>query len=210
VTKLHSCRSRFLVLARRLATSCLAVCCFASAQGYDYPNQEVRISDLPSLTAQSRNASDVLATSLEIIFRDKDVCCRKNSTLEDRVQSADPMSLKDVGNKLQGRHVLSDGRPIMVTAEYVPAASVNADQLISAIIGKSAPLMEWDSRLYVVYGVIFDVTVDNSTGGKINAIRKLLLLDTRFSDARREVAYNRLSDDWGKVQGLLLLKAAAQ
>ncbi|MDQ1389096.1 MAG: hypothetical protein QOF56_2550, partial [Acidobacteriaceae bacterium] len=29
-------------------------------------------------------------------------------------------------------------------------------------------------------------------------------------DKRREISFDRLTDDWGKVQGLLLLKAAAQ
>jgi len=42
----------------------------------------------------------------------------------------------------------------------------------------------------------------------MDAIRTLLLLDARFSDERRQVTFNRLSDDWGKVQGLLMLKAA--
>jgi hypothetical protein len=209
VTSRHFCGSAFLLPASCVVASCLAVACFAYGQVY-YPNQEVRVSDLPSLTAKSTNASDVLATSVEIIFRDKEVCCGKNSALEDRVQSADPLSLKDVGDKLQGRHVLSDGRPIMVTAEYLPAASVNSGALISALMEKRAPLMEWNSHLYVVYGVIFDETLDYSTGARSDAIRKFLLLDTRFSDERREVSFNRLTDDWGKVQGLLMLKAAPQ
>jgi len=197
------CGSPFVV------ASCLAVCCLSYGQVY-YPKQEVRISDLPSLTAKSTNATDVLVTSVEIIFRDKEVCCGKKSALEDRVQSADPMSLKDIGNKLQGRHLLSDGRPIIVAAEYLPAASVNSGQLISALMEKRSPLMEWNSHLYVVYGVIYDKTLDYSSGATMDAIRKFLLLDTRFSDERREDSFNGQTDDWGKVQGLLLLKAARQ
>jgi hypothetical protein len=209
VTRIHSCRPAFLVIIKSVVVSCLAVGCFAYGQVY-YPNQEVRISDLPSLTAPSTKASDVLATSLEIIFRDNKVCCGKNSALEDPVHSADPMSLKDVSSKLQGRHLLRDGRPILVTAEYLPAASVNSGQLIGALKEKRVPLMAWNSHLYVVCGVIFDVTVDYSSGSRMDAIRKVLLLDTRFSDQRREVAFDRLTDDWGRVQGLLMLKAAPQ
>jgi hypothetical protein len=208
VAKLHFCGSALLVLTG--CVSGLAVCCFAYGQIY-YPKQEVHISDLPALTARTTNASDVLATSMEIIFRDKGVCCGKKSALEDRVKSSDPMSLKNIGDKLGGRHLLSDGRPIMVTAEYWPAAAGNSNSgnPISEIMKKRALLMEWNSHLYVVYGVIYD-TIYNPEGGSGNMILKFLLLDARFSDERRKVSFNRQTDDWGKVQGLLMLKAAPQ
>jgi hypothetical protein len=199
VTTFHGCGSVFLALA---------ACCFANAQDY-YSNKEVRISELPSLTAKSRDRSDVLAASVQIIFRDQDVCCGKNSALEDAVQRADPKSLKDVAAKLQGRHLLSDGRPIMVAADYVPAAALNSGALIAALTENHALLMEWNSHLYVVYGVVYVETLDDK-GGILDAIRTLLLLDARFSDERRQVTFNRLSDDWGQVQGLLMLKAAPQ
>jgi hypothetical protein len=78
----------------------LLVYSLASTQEY-YPNQEVRITDLPSLTAKSKDASDVLAASVEIILRDKEVCCGRNSALEDSIQRADPKSLKDISARLQ-------------------------------------------------------------------------------------------------------------
>jgi len=209
VTRRHFCGSALLVLARYVVASGIAVGCFAYGQVY-FPNQEVRISEQPALTAKTTNPSDVLAASVEISFRDKEVCCGKNSALGDSVQAADPMSLKDVSDKLQGRHLLSDGRPIMVTAEFWPAAAINSGQLVSALTEKHAPLMEWNSRLYVVYGVIFDTTADYSSGSRVDAIHKFLLVDARFSDERRQVSFDRLSDDWGKVQGLLMLKAAPQ
>jgi hypothetical protein len=206
----YSYQFGFLVL-RCLITASLLLGCFAYGQGYQgyYPDQEIRISDVPSVAATSRRPSDVLAASVEIVVRDRKVCCGKNSALEDSVQSADPNSLKDVSDKLQGRHLLSDGRPIMVTAEYLPAASVNPGWLLGALREKRALLMEWNSHLYVVYGVIFDQTVDQD-GGIQNAIHKILVLDARFSDARRQVTFDRLADNWGKVQGLVMLKAAPQ
>jgi hypothetical protein len=200
VTRFRGCGSAFLVLA---------ACCFASAQDY-YSNKEVRISDLPALTSKSHDQSDVLAASAEIVLRDKDVCCGKNSALEDDIQRADSKSLKDVAAKLQGRHLLSDGRPITVAADYVPATAMNSGALIAALKEKRAPLMEWNSHLYVVYGVVYVETVDSESGSTMDAIRTLLLLDARFSDERRLVAFNRLADDWGKVQGLLMMKAAPQ
>jgi hypothetical protein len=66
-------RSAFLLMARSVVAAYLAVCCFAYGQ-VSNPDQEVRVHDLPSLTARSTQASDVLATSLEIVFN-----VRKNS-----------------------------------------------------------------------------------------------------------------------------------
>lgn len=63
-----------------LVVSCLAVSCSLSAQ-VSYPNLEVHISDLPALTARTKDASDVLRTSLDIVLRDRDVCCGKDSAL---------------------------------------------------------------------------------------------------------------------------------
>jgi hypothetical protein len=59
-------------------------------------NQEIHVHDLPSLTARSTHSSDVLAEALGIVFNDKEVCCGKNSALEDSVQTADAKSLKDM------------------------------------------------------------------------------------------------------------------
>jgi len=147
---------------------------------------------------------------LEIVFNDKEVCCGKNSALEDSVQSSDPKSLKDIASKLQGRHLLSDGRPIMVTAEYLPLDAVNSGHLISMIVNQHAPLMEWNSHLYVVYGATYVETVDYPTGSHMNAIHKFLLQDARFSDSRRAVSFDRVTDDAGKVQGVLFLQVVQQ
>jgi hypothetical protein len=183
--------------------------CFASAQTYS-PNTEVRIGGLPSVTAKSKDASDVLAASLEIIFRDKDVCCGKNSALEDDVQRADPKSLKDVAAKLQGRHLLSDGRPIMVTAEYAPATSLVTGTFIGTLNDKQPLLMEWNSHLYVVYGVSYSTVYSADSVGRMDSIFKIFLLNPRYSGQRREVVFDRQTDVWGSVQGLLTLKAAPQ
>jgi hypothetical protein len=107
--------------------------------------------------------------------------------------------------------VLSDGRPIMVTAESWPAAAGNSNSSnpIREIMEKRALLMEWNAHLYVVYGVTYD-TIYDPKGGSGNEILKFLLLDTRFFDDRRKVSFDRQTDDWGKVQGLLMLKVVPQ
>jgi hypothetical protein len=173
-----------------------------------HPNQKVQVSNLPARTAQSNNPSAVLAAVLETILQDKAVCCGKNSALEDTVLST-PMSLRELSARLQGKHVVSDGRSVMVSAEYVPQSSITPDLMISSLMDQHALLMNWNSHFYVLYGAVFDETVYDS-GQRQFAIRKLLLLDPRFSDQRRDVEFNRESDDWGKVEGLLTLAVARQ
>jgi hypothetical protein len=173
-----------------------------------HPNQEVRVADLPSLTAPSTRPSAVLAAALETILHQKAVCCGKNSALEDTVLSA-PLSLEELSAKLQGRHVLSDGRSVMVRAEYVPQSSITPDVMIGALMNQHALLLEWKSHFYVLYGAIFDETVYTS-GQRQFAVHKLLLLDPRFSDPRRETEFNRGTDDWAGIQGLLTLASGQQ
>jgi hypothetical protein len=208
MAKHDSWRSARFVLAGYFAAACLMIGCAADGQE-GYPNQEARIDDLPALTAKTTNPSDVLVTAVEIAFHDKEVCCGKNSALEDDIRAAEPASLKEVGDKLRGRHGVSDGRVFAITAEYVPADSVNADWVIVALQAKQPLLMKWNSHLYVVYGVNFGIFFD-ANGGRANSINKLFLLDPRYSDERRQVVFDRQTDDWTKVKVLLKLKAEVQ
>ncbi len=174
-----------------------------------HPNQEIRVSGLPSLKAQSKDAPDVLATALATVFNDKDLCCDKGSSLEDRLPQSDPVSLPEVAAKLQGRQLHTDGRPVLITAELFAADSVNSGQLITAIREKHPPLLEWNSHLYVLDGVVYDDTF-YSDGAETYVIRKFLLLDTRYSDSRREVTFDRDADDLSKIQGILFLTVRPQ
>jgi hypothetical protein len=169
-----------------------------------YPSLEVHVSDLPTLRARTEEPSDVLLTSLDTILRDREVCCGKNSALEDSLDRADPTSIKDIAEKLQGRHLLSDGRPIMVTAQYLAPDTIGADALINTLQAKHTLLMQWNSHLYVCYGVTYQRYYD-ADGAVMDTILTILLLDTRYSDARREVVFTRQTDDWSKVQGMLRL-----
>lgn len=202
-------RSAYVLL---VLVSCLTVSCFAQVQengsSVSLLNQEVRVANLPSLMAPSTHRSAALATELEIVLHDKALCCGRDSALEDVAQYATlaaPVSLKELGSKLQGRHLLSDGRPIVVNADYVPQTSINSSLLVSTLQNQRAALIEWKSHAYVLYGAIYDEYRDPTTGERDYVIHKLLLLDPRFSDQRREIAFDRATDDWGTVQGLLTL-----
>jgi hypothetical protein len=145
--------------------------------------------------------------ALETIFHEAEVCCGKNSALQDVVESADPLSLKDVDAKLRGKHLLNDGRPITVSTEYTAPASINPSQIISTLLSDRPLLIEWNSRLYVLYGAVFDEKLYYS-GQRDYVVHKLLLFDVRFADPRKKVTFNRDTDDWEKVQGLLMLSTA--
>lgn len=191
-----------------LAANILICCLYAEAQVLNQ-DQTLEAHNLPSLAAKTKDPSDVLLTSLDTLIHDHDVCCGKNSALEDSVQAADPGSLKDAATKLNGRHLLSDGRPIMVSADYFAPDSINSGLLVSSFMDQQAALMVWNSHIYVVHGIVYFWT-NNSTaeapGPPVTVIRKFLLWDTRYSDSRREVVFNRDSDDLNKVQGLLFVR----
>ncbi len=122
---------------------------------------------------------------------------------------SDPVSLQELSAKLRGRHLLSDGRHITVSAEYFSQSSIYANLIVRTLLDQHAPLIAWKTHLYVLYGAIFDETRYYS-GPREYAIHKLFLLDPRFSDQRREIVFNRDIDDWGKVEGLLTLAVSQE
>jgi len=174
-----------------------------SQPGWFLHNQEVYVANLPLLTAPSAEASAVLATALETILQDRDICCGKDSGLEDAVLSA-PSSLKELSAKLQGRHVLGDGLSIVVRAEYFPKSSIAPDLIITTLMDQQPMLLKWKSHIYVLYGATYDETRPNNWGSQF-VIHKLWLLDPRYSDKRRETELNAETDDWTKIQGILAL-----
>jgi hypothetical protein len=169
---------------------------------------EIRVDTLPALVAPSKDPMDVLVTSLAIVFHDREICCGKDSALGDRVQTADPKSLKNVASKLNGRHLLSDGRPFVVTADYMAPDAVNSGTLIGMITAPHAGLMLWNAHLYVVNGLIYRWIImgGDSTSAPMTVIHKLLLRDPRFTDERQKVEFNRGSDDIDKIGGFLFVQ----
>jgi len=201
--------SAFLSTMRNVAILSLALNGLAHGQ-HRYNPDGIRVNDLPKLMARTSEPSDVLMTSLDTILHDREVCCGKNSALEDSVQRADPTSLQDVAVKLQGRHLLSDGRPILVTARYIAADAIYGYGLIETLQQKHAMLMMWKSHLYVLYGVKYVEDYDPNTGTGTDNVSKLLLIDARYSDERRNVEFDRQTDDWSKVQGVVWMAFAPQ
>jgi len=194
----------------------LVICLLASwacgqdiSHGYPFfrPNLEVKVPNLPALMARTRDRSDVLLTSLDIIFHDHEICCGRDSVLEDSAAAADPQSMKDIIGKLQGRHLLSDGRPISVSVVDLAPSGQNPVPIVDALVQKHALLLMWKSRLYVMYGALYDESIYDD-GTRTDTINKFYLLDTRYSDERRQASFSRTTDSWNDVQGLFLLTFA--
>jgi len=185
-------------------------CCvnaYGQPEGSSYvlhPNQEVKVASLPSAVAASTSDSAVLAASLATALMEPEVCCGRNSALEDRIPSAKGLSLKELGEKLRGKHYLGDGLSFLVADQYWPGASVKAEEILSSLMAQHPLLMDWNGHLYVLYGAVFDEYASYS-GSNYHVIHTLLLVDVRFSDRRRYVSFNRETDDWAKVSGLLAL-----
>ncbi len=177
-------------------------------------HREVRVDDLPVRLAKHEDPAGVLVASLETVFHDSTICCGRDSALGDAALSADPQDLSSISSRLGGRHLLSDGRPISVTAEYVPSDRVAPNLIIAPLTAKRAILIQWNSHLYVLYGAIYEETVgygaDSGSGGREYSIQKLLLIDTTYSDSRRYTTFVRQSEDWKRVQGLLTLEVSHQ
>ena len=209
MTKLRSCGC----VLTKLVVPYFALCCFGYGQVLNQ-DQEIQVHDLPSLMARSHDRSEVLLTSLDTVFHDREICCGKDAALEDSAGASDPRSLKDVASKLQGRHLLSDGRPVMVTATYLTPDAVNSGLLVTWFLNQHAALMQWNSHIYVVHGIVYMwIASGDATSGsmtQMTVIHKFLLWDTRYSDSRREVVFNRDSDDLSKVQGFLFVEAKPQ
>ena len=169
---------------------------------------EIRVDTLPTLVASSTDPMDVLVTSLAVVFHDREICCGKDSALGDRVQTADPKSLKNVASKLNGRHLLSDGRPLVVTADYMAPDAMNSGTLIGMITAQHAGLMQWNAHLYVVDGLIYRWIIrgSGSTSAPMTEIHKLLLRDPRFTDERQKVEFDRSSDDITTIGGFLFVE----
>jgi hypothetical protein len=86
----------------------------------------------------------------------------------------------------------------VVTAEYVPRRSISPGIIIGSLLEDHSLLIKRNSQPYVLYGAVFNETRYYS-GARQYAIHKLLLLDSPFSDQRRETVFSREADGWDKV-----------
>lgn len=196
-----------LLLLTFLVIGAISACAQDQAnQGYVvHPNQEVQVTPLPSLVADSTSDADVIAASVAIVLRNSALCCGRKSALIDQLGSVTKFSLKDIGEQVCGKHYLESGQSVVISDQFWPAGTITPEDIVGSLQGQQSLLVLWNGRLYVLYGAVYNEYVYDS-GTNVRAIQKLLLLDPRFDDdKRRYVTFNRQSDDWSKVAGLLSL-----
>jgi len=175
------------------------------AEGYTFhPNQVIQVASLPSVVADSTADADVLTASVASAVMDPDVCCDRKSALVDQLGSVTTSSLQAVGEELRGKHYLDSGASIVISDQFWAGAAIHAEEIIATLAAQRPLMMVWKGHLYVVSGAIFDEYLYYS-GANMCVIHKLLLVDTRFSGKRRHVTFDRQTDDWSNVSGLLSL-----
>jgi hypothetical protein len=101
-------------------------------------------------------------------------------------------SLRALVNKLSGTSCATNGHTLRVTATFTPNGAIQGNSIIASIKGSEPLLVEWKGALYVLYGVVYDEHLHYS-GRQDNVIRELLLIDPRYSDKRRFVAFEGMS-----------------
>ena len=188
------------------------------AGGQDYyssvvvhPNQQVRLNGLQLRTATGGGPTALVA-ALETVIGNPAVCCGENSAFPEMGALVDHRSLQDIAANLDGKHHTSaEGRPVYLFAHYLPASSAEnnhivSDEIVGALKSGQPMLMEWNSRVLIVNGAIFDEKV-YSDGRRDYVIHKLLLLDPTTVDIAPRRTFDREKDDWSQVKGFLFIRA---
>ena len=165
------------------------------------PNQRVTV-EVPSYVANAADPLDVLQYTVATVLRDPTICCGKGSALYARLSPMDAGSLPRVAERLRGKHTLPGGSLVVIEDRYWPRESIRAEDIIASLMLKRALLLDWDGHIYALYGAVFDLN-KHSSGMEERVVRSFLLLDTRYSDGRRFVKFDRQKDSWQKVRGLL-------
>ena len=194
----------FLVLA--VSVTPIAVCQAPNTSDAisTIPNQRVTV-DVASYVATPDDPLDALQTTVATVLRDPTICCGKGSSLYARLSAADAASLPRVGERLRGKHSFPYGSAFTIEDHYWPRESVRAEDIIASLMQKRPLLMDWDGHIYALYGAVFDLN-KHSSGIEERVVRSFLLLDTRYSDGRRFVKFDRQKDSWQKVRGFLEFK----
>jgi hypothetical protein len=187
----------------------------AAAHGQDYgtaiafvrADQKAIVEYVHLQPAASEDRNAAVAAALATVIKDAGVCCGENSVLGTTPVTGSSISLREIANKVGGRHVLSDGQTVTITGEYISAATLSSDRIIVPLMKQQPMLMMWKSHIYVLYGAVYDDTV-YTDGHHDYVIHKLLLLDPSAAGPDRQATFDRQKDDWSQVEGLLLLKVA--
>ncbi len=172
-----------------------------------HPNQRITVPNLS--TVSSTNDGGVARAAVAIVLSGSKVKCDPGSPLEVVLDATAGSSLQAMAGKLAGTSCITNGRAQRVSATFTPNSAIQSDSVIASIMQGRPLLMSWKRTLYVLYGVVYDEHL-YSNGSRTNAIRQLLLIDPRYSDQRRFVAFARDKDNFADVEGIAGLSIQRQ
>lgn len=129
------------------------------------------------------------------------VKCENESQLENIADADAGTSLEKLIPKIAGVFCSADGRRLRIIASFVPNGAIQGNDIIASLKQGRPMLLEWRGVLYVLYGVVYDEHL-YSSGRQDNIVRELLLIDPRYSDKRRLVAFEHDKDKLAEVEGI--------
>lgn len=171
-----------------------------------HPDQRVTISNLAVVTATDPSRAAVAKAALEIVLSGSMVRCDPASHLSAVVDANGGAPLRMLAGKISGIPCATNGQARHVTATFTPNGAIQAENLIAPVLEGKPLLFEWKNTLYVLYGVVYDEHLRDD-GSKMNVIRRLLLIDPRYSDKRRLVEFERGKDDFSQFEGFASVAA---
>lgn len=189
----------------KLRVACILFLLVAASFGQS--SQSARVSGLHFQIAHSPD--EAMSAAVATILSDPEVCCGRGSSLEDLTNFIN-RDLQQTAAKLQGRHVLPDGRPYILGARFyatrpsdgsIPAGSV----LLSTLQSNHPLLMIWKHELYVAYGANYsEQVVQDPDGGSVirDTVERLQLFDPVSG---HHVSFDPSKDNWDQVEGVVTL-----
>jgi hypothetical protein len=167
--------------------------------------KRVTVPDLAFITATDSNAAKA---AVAIVLSSLKVKCDPSSQVESVTEANAESSLSTLSSKIAGTSCSMGGRMLRVNASFTPNAAIKANDLVASLKQNTPLLMRWQGAVYVLYGVVYDEHLFNS-GKQDNVIREFLLVDPRYSDKRRLVAFERWKDDFAIVEGVMSLSLSS-
>ncbi len=166
-----------------------------------HPNLRVALNNMPSVKVSDQSGLTVAKTAVAMVLGATKVNCDPGSQLNTVLEANAGAPLQTVAAKLSGASCMTNGKIVHVSAAFTPNGSIQADGIIAPLLHQKPLLIRWNDALYVLYGVIYDEHLHNS-GKRENVIRQLLLIDLRYADQRRFVAFDRQKNDFAQVEGI--------
>ena len=166
-----------------------------------HPNQRVTVPDLAFVTATDTGSTAIAQAALAIVLSVSKTKCDRGSQINIAVDGTAGTSLRTLAFRLSGASCSVNGSTIRLKAGFTPNEEIRPESLIVPVMQGQPLLFEWKGALYVLYEVVYDEHIFSS-GQRDNLIRELLLIDPRYSDQRRFVAFERDKDDFAQVEGI--------